>query len=224
MKDNGTYGLTTNQRLFRFVLKNPNINATKNKAGFIDSMKVQDYVDFDDIAGTLDKNTAKALGYLRWINLSLFLSKFGINYLEINDLIGADALNPPEKIIFTVGYNQADSMYYKNSKGTVFIEEDENESESSPVQTIENVEYVSASTILKMIVADCLINDYKSIMEVWNPTIDTSGRNPSGRPIGMITPMLSAEKLISSIEEIDDVVDSIEEIEYPYYNKDDYES
>lgn len=176
-------------RYFRFFITNLNTSATGNAGGFIDSMKPQDYTDFDSTAGTLAKNEDKARGYLRWINLSIALSQFGASYLEVNSLDGANALTAPTKIVFTMGFEQADKMYAKDDEGNEYKDID----------------------ALKYYVGVALKNQYKGIVEVWNPTPDTQGKNPSGMPMGLTTPMLTASALIEKSASIDGCV-TIQEI------------
>lgn len=176
-------------RYFRFFITNQNTGATGDEGGFIDSMKPQDYADFDSTAGTLAKNECKARGYLRWINLSMALSQFGVSYLEVNSLDGADALTSPTKIIFTMGFEQADKMYAKDAEGNEYKDVD----------------------ALKYYIGVALKNQYKGIVEVWNPTPDTQGKNPSGMPMGLTTPMLTAAALLDKDASIDSCV-TIQEI------------
>lgn len=176
-------------RYFRFFITNPSSSASGANGGFIDSMKPQDYTDFDPTAGTLEKNECKARGYLRWINLSMVLSQFGVSYLEVNSLDGANALTAPTKIVFTMGFEQADKMYAKDTEGTEYKDID----------------------ALKYYVGIALKNQYKGIVEVWNPTPDSQGKNPSGMPLGLTTPMLTAAALLDKDASIDSCV-TIQEI------------
>jgi len=176
-------------KYFRFFITNPNAGATGEAGGFIDSMKPQDYADYDPTAGTVAKYEAKSRGYLRWINLSMALSQFGVSYLEVNSLDGADALTAPTKIVFTMGFEQADKMYAKDAEGTEYKDVD----------------------ALKYYVGIALKNQYKGIIEVWNPEADDQGRNPSGMPVGMTTPFLTAAALLDKDASIDSYV-TIQEI------------
>lgn len=176
-------------RYFRFFITNPNSGATGEAGGFIDSMKPQDYADYDPTSGTLAKNECKARGYLRWINLSMALSQFGVSYLEVNSLDGADALTAPTKIIFTMGFEQADHMYAKDAEGT---------------------EYTDINA-LKYYIGMALKNQFKGIVDVWDPTADSQGENPSGMPIGLTTPFLTAAALLDKDASIDSCV-TIQEI------------
>ncbi len=112
-----TNGLKVFSRYFKFEIANPQTNATGDASGFIDALKPQDYADYDSSAGTVEKYASKARGYIRWLNLSLALSKFGIFFMEVDELTGATALDTPTKITFTVGYEQADEMYAKDTEG-----------------------------------------------------------------------------------------------------------
>lgn len=203
---------STRQRYFRFEILNTNQEATGEDAGFIDPLKPQDYVDFDGRAGTLDNYEAKARGYLRWINLSLALSKFGVNYLQINKVEGADAITVPSKLIFTMGFDNAEYMYYKNSEGKEYTSNVEDANNQVP--TNEN----ARAYVLKMITADFMINNYMGIIDVWNPELDSLGRNPSDAPIGMITPQLKANKLLETPEQASSCI-SINEIDSPEYEE-----
>lgn len=199
------------QRYFRFTIINPDSATTEEGEGFIDPLKPQDYDDFNEESGTLADYEAKSRGYLRWINLSLFLSRYGINYLQVNKLEGATSLESPSTLIFTAGFDNAEYMYYKNSKGNEYTSNDTNYEILIP--TDEN----PRCRVLKMIVADFLINSFYGIVDVWNPELDSQGRNPSNSPIGLITPKLRATNLISSVDVVNSYV-TIEEVDLPEFN------
>lgn len=181
------------RKYFKFVITNPNTEATGNKAGFIDALKVQDYVDFDDETyGSLEKYIAKGLGYIRWLNLCSALSNFGIFFMEVDVLEGATSTETPTSIKFTVGYEQTDAMYIKLSDGTEF----------------------KGIDVLKYLIAFVLTNNYKSFVQIFDPTIRTFGENPSNLPHGITDKFLTAEKLCDTIDEAYRFI-SIEEVNSP---------
>ena len=192
--DKETQGFRVYTRYFDFEISNPKTGATGEEGGFIDAMKAQDYVDFDEKAGTLEKNEDKARGYIRWYNLCLSLSQYGIFFQEVNELAGADALTAPTKIKFTMGYENAneEAMYVKY-KGK---------------------EYKGAIEVLKFYAGIALSNNYKSFANVYNPTLDDQGMNPSGGPIGFIDEFLTASKLYDTLEDAMDAV-TITEVDSP---------
>ena len=192
--DKETQGFRVYTRYFDFEISNPKTGATGEEGGFIDALKAQDYVDFDPTAGTLEKNEDKARGYIRWINLCLSLSRFGVFFQEVNELTGADALTAPTKITFTMGYENAneEALYIKN----------------------EDKEYKGAEEVFKFLAGWALSHDYKSFAVVFDPTIDSQGRNPSSGPIGMKEEYLTATKLFDSLEEAMDAV-TIKEVDFP---------
>jgi len=202
------------QRYFRFIISNPDqgLELKDDKSGFIDPLKPQEYVDFDPESGTFEKYKSKARGNLRWINLCMYLSRYGVNYMQVNKITSdgdaydteegeGGATSTPTEITFTMGFDNANYMYYKNSEGEEFTSEDViivNPGDDTPPTDSQ-----PATRLLKAIVADCLINDYRGIMDVWDPTKDTYGKNPSDTPLGLKTPELVAEKIISTLPEAD---------------------
>lgn len=193
--DKETQGFRVYTRYFNFSISNPKTGATGEEGGFIDAMKAQDYVDFDPTAGTLEKNEDKARGYIRWINLCLSLSRYGIFFQEVNELTGADALTAPTKITFTMGYENAneEALYIKDKDGT---------------------EYRGAEEVFKYLAGWALSHDYNSFANVFDPTIDSQGRNPSGGPIGMKEEYLKASKLYDTLDSAMEAV-TIEEVNSP---------
>ena len=60
-----------NRTYYKFVITNDTIPAEDEQKGFIDSYNSYDYADFDGESISLDESKAKALGYIRWLQLSL---------------------------------------------------------------------------------------------------------------------------------------------------------
>lgn len=180
--DKSTQGFRVYTRYFDFEISNPKTSATGEDGGFIDALKAQDYVDFDPSAGTLEKNEDKARGYIRWINLCLSLSRFGVFFQEVNELTGATALSTPSKIKFTMGYENAneEALYWKDKDGK---------------------EYKGAKEVFPFLAGWALCHDYKSFAHVFDPTIDTQGRNPSSGPIGIREEYLKANKLFDTLDD-----------------------
>ena len=194
LNDKETQGFRVYTRYFNVEISNPSSGATGEEGGFIDSMKSQDYVDYDPTAGTLAQQEDKSRGYIRWVNLCLSLSRNGIFFQEVNELSGADALTAPSAIKFTMGYENAnEEAMYVNYNG---------------------VEYKGAIEVLKFYAGWALSHDYKSFADVWNPEVDSQGRNPSGGPIGFVSKFLTASKLFDSLEDAMAAV-TIEEVDGP---------
>ena len=194
LNDKETQGFRVYTRYFNFEISNPKSGATGEEGGFVDAMKAQDYVDFDPTAGTLDKNRDKARGYIRWVNLCLSLSKFGVFFQEVNELTGATALDTPTKIKFTMGYENAneEALYIKDGEQ----------------------EYKGAQEVFKYLAGWALSHNYKSFADVWNPELDSQGKNPSGGPIGFQNEFLSCTKLFDTLDDAMAAV-TIEEIDFP---------
>ena len=95
---------------YKFVITNDTIPAEDEQKGFIDSYNSYDYADFDGESISLDESKAKALGYIRWLQLSLALSQFGVFYSNVLKLNGADYKTTPTSIEFVFGYNQPTSI------------------------------------------------------------------------------------------------------------------
>lgn len=192
--DKTTQGFRVYTRYFNFEISNPKGSASGEEGGFIDAMKAQDYVDFDPTAGTLNKYRDKARGYIRWINLCLSLSRYGIFFQEVNELSGATSLDTPTTIKFTMGYENAneEALYIKDG----------------------DKEYKGAQEVFKYLAGWALSHDYKSFANVFDPTIDSEGRNPSEGPIGMLDEFLTAKKLFDTLEDAMSAV-TIEEVDSP---------
>lgn len=185
MTDN-VYSLKS--KYFKFKINKPSVEETvdvklgNGTAGFIDAMKTQDYVDFPnegEIEGTLEQFTAKGLGYIRWLNLCTALSNFGIFFLEVDTLEGATYIDAPTSVEFTIGYEQPSAMYIKTSEG---------------------VEYQGID-VLKYLVAYVMCNNYKSFVQVFDPTKRIYGERASELPFGICDKVLIAKKLCDNIED-----------------------
>lgn len=174
-----------NSKYFKFKISNPSVEETLDvklggNSGFIDAMKTQDYVDFSsESEGTLEQFTSKGLGYIRWLSLCTALSNFGIFFLEVDSLEGATHIDTPTSIEFTIGYEQPDAMYIKATDGT---------------------EYKGIDA-LKYLVACVMCNNYKSFVQIFDPTKRTYGERPSNLPYGINDKLLTANKICDSIED-----------------------
>lgn len=179
-------------RYFKFKISN-----SGGDNGFIDSMQVNEYVDFEESkAGTLEQYTNKGLGYIRWISLCGLLSNFGIFFMEVDKLEGATSVDSPTSIEFTIGYEQTDALYLKLADGTVKKDID----------------------VLYYLVAYCMSHDYKSFVHIYNPTIlPTSNEVDADAPIGFEDVFKLAPKLCDSIESAMAYI-NIEEISMPDLN------
>lgn len=167
------------------------------KNGFIDALKTQEYVDFpgEDVLETeetsKEKFIFKSLGYIRWLNLCLQLSRFGVCFMEVDKLEGATFIKTPTAIEFTMGYEQPNSIYIK-------YKEDDTDVELKGVDA------------LKYIIKECLSSNYTSFVQVFDPTKDSFGRNPSLTTRGFFDKLLTSEKLYDTIELIPDSIITIE--------------
>ena len=194
LNDAKTQGFKTYTRYFKFKITNPDSSATGEEGGFIDPIKAQDYTDFNG-EGELEKYECKARGYIRWFNLCLNLSRFGIFYQDVKEVDGATATDTPTSVTFIMGYEQAneEALYWKDNEGN---------------------EYKGAQEVFKYLAAFVLANDYKSFAAVYDPTLDTQGRNPSGGHFGITDKFLTALKVCEDIEEAKGYI-TIEEIDNP---------
>lgn len=167
------------------------------KNGFIDALKTNEYVDFPGVEVLETSETSKekfifkSLGYIRWLNLCLQLSQFGVCFMEIDKLEGATYIKTPSSIEFTIGYEQPASMYMKIVKDG---------------QTVE----LKGIDVLKHIIKESLTTDYTSFVQVFDPTKDSFGRNPSLISRGFFDKLLTAEKLYDTIDSISDNIITIE--------------
>ena len=193
-KDNAkTQGWKVYSRYFKFTITNPG-GATGEKAGFIDPMKAQDNVDFDEDVGTLEDYENKARGYIRWFNLCLNLSKFGVFYQNVKNIEDGSSTTSPTSVTFIMGYEQADdeALVIKDGDKT----------------------YKGVQEVFKYLAGFVLSNNYKSFATVFDPTKDTQGKNPSGGPIGLRDKFLTAEKVADDLDTAMGLV-TVEEIDSP---------
>lgn len=179
-------------RYFKFKISN-----TGGDNGFIDSMQVNEYVDFEKSKeGTLEQYTNKGLGYIRWISLCTLLSNYGIFFMEVDKLDGATSVESPTSIEFTIGYEQTDALYLKLKDGTI----------------------KKGIDVLYHLVAYCMSNNYSSFVHIYDPTIlPTSNEVDAEAPIGFVDVFKTAPKLCDSIESAMSFI-SIEEVETPDLN------
>ena len=191
--DAKTQGFRTYTRYFKFTISNPGASG-ENKGGFIDPIKAQDYTDFN-WEGNLEDYEDKARGYIRWFNLCLNLSRFGIFYQDVKEVAGATSTDTPTSVTFVMGYDNAneEALYWKDASGK---------------------EYKGAEEVFKYLIGFVMANDYKSFAAVYDPTVDDIGRNPSGGHLGITDKFLTAEKLCDDVESAYSYI-TMEEIDNP---------
>lgn len=190
-----------NRTYYKFVISNNVTLSEDENKGFIDAYNSYDYPDFDEETITLDESTAKALGYIRWLQLSLALSQFGVFYSNVLKLNGADYKTTPTSIEFVFGYNQPASIvcFVDSSK---YVEGDDEIEKLRDGRVI----YKGAKA-LKEIVAKVMASNYNLFVQYFNPEIDPVGKNPRNAPIGFVEEKMLAGKLF---ETSDDALSSIE--------------
>lgn len=202
---------------YKFVITNSNPTTEEPKCGFIDSYNSYDYADFDPTDLTIEESKSKALGYIRWLQLSLALSRFGVFYSNVLKLNGADFKTAPESIEFIFGYNQDESI-------VCFVDADKYVENDPQVEKLRDGRVIfKGAKALKEIVATVMTQDYSMFVQYYDPEIKPVGKNPSMTPIGFSEEKMVAGKLFEvadietakadiTVEEItEEVVYGIEE-------------
>ena len=170
-------------KYFQFTITNPNTpietefqsNAkiyVSNK-GFVDGYKFTEYADFNADATETTKDGEiieitketyidKAAGYIRWNTMCLNLSRFGVFFMELNELTGAMSTVEPTKVDFTFGYEQPESIIE-------FV--DDSFDGDAKVETLrDGRKIIKGADALKEIIAKTLSSDVTSYGMVYDPT------------------------------------------------------
>ena len=190
-----------NRTYYKFVITNNTTPAEDEQKGFIDSYNSYDYADFDGESISLDESKSKALGYIRWLQLSLALSQFGVFYSNVLKLNGADYKTTPTSIEFVFGYNQPASIICVVDPSKYVEGDDE-------IAKLRYVRFIyKGAKALKEIDAKVMASDYNLFVQYFNPDVEPVGKNPRNAPIGFTEEKMLAGKLF---ETSDDALSSIE--------------
>lgn len=197
-----------NRTYYKFVITNNTTPAEDEQKGFIDSYNSYDYADFDGESISLDESKAKALGYIRWLQLSLELSQFGVFYSNVLKLNGADYKTTPTSIEFVFGYNQPASIICVVDPSK-YVEGD------AEIEKLRDGRVIyKGAKALKEIVAKVMASDYNLFVQYFNPDVEPVGKNPRNAPIGFTEEKMLAGKLFDTsddalasitVEEIDEI-------------------
>lgn len=146
------------KKLFKVEISGSGLDeSSKEKKGFLDNKRVNEYEDFDiskqPVEGeTVEQYKAKARGYIRWKQMCYNISQGGIYYFGEVKAQGADHITQPSSIEFLVGYEQFDGM---------LIEDELNDGE-----------ILSGMDALKRRIALALVDKLTVNDEYFNNTID----------------------------------------------------
>lgn len=211
------------RKYFDIKIENPKLDATGLEGGFFEPYRLTDFYDFmpsDPTKKTEYYN--KALGYSRWFNLVLAITKASLFFLGSVKLTYSDAgktyiymgiknseKDLPEESVANEMYFVKDVGKYKVSDGSVFSDIDIKPSVLTPTKLEFRVGYELFDNFyeydfngelhekldgLKTAIEKVLSSSFKSIDGVYNPELDTLGRNPSGMPIGWQTQEIIAKR------------------------------
>lgn len=173
-------------KYFQFTITNPktpietdfqtNDRVYVSNKGFVDGYKFTEYADFNEKEGTKETYIDKAAGYIRWNALCLNLSRFGVFFMELNQLFKATSIDEPETIDFTFGYEQPESIIE-------FV--DDNYDGDGEVETLrDGRKIIKGADALKEIVAKTLSSDVTSYGMVYDPTESVFKKNEMARGNG----------------------------------------
>lgn len=202
---------------FKFTITNPNKSESgeseyETSLGFVDGKRFYEYEDFDlnDSTKTIQTYISKSAGFLRWVFLSLSLSKFGIVSLNIDKLTNANSYTEPSQISFTIEYEQPNSIFE-------YVSKEEYDSNDGDKEITKNDKFILKNiTALKMIVAKALSTDIKSFATIYDSTPDNWNKNEFGRdvanlPRGFFNKEINALKLFDTYDQANDYI-NIEEV------------
>ena len=183
-------------KYFQFTITNPktpietdfqtNDRVYVSNKGFVDGYKFTEYADFNEDATKITKDNKqiditkytyidKTAGYIRWNTLCLNLSRFGVFFMELNQLFKATSIDEPETIDFTFGYEQPESIIE-------FV--DDNYDGNGEVETLrDGRKIIKGADALKEIVAKTLTSDAMSFGMVYDPaeSVFYKGEMESGK-------------------------------------------
>lgn len=194
---------------YKFVINNSTTPTEEEKKGFIDAFNSFDYTDFDPEKLTLEQSKAKARGYIRWLQLSLVLSQFGVFYSNVLKLNGADYKTTPTSIEFVFGYNQSSSIIC-DVPADKYVAGDEE------IEKLRNGRVIyKGAKALKELVAKSMASDHSLFVQYFDPTIDPVGEHPREGAIGFLEEKMQAQKIFDTSDDAlaDITVEEIDELE-----------
>jgi hypothetical protein len=158
-------------KYFQFTITNPktpietefesNDKIYVSNKGFVDGYKFIEYADFNEKEGTKETYIDKAAGYIRWNTMCLNLSRFGVFFMELNELASATSTVEPTKVDFTFGYEQPESIIE-------FV--DDSFDGDAKVETLrDGRKIIKGADALKEIIAKTLSSDVTSYGMVYDP-------------------------------------------------------
>lgn len=194
-------------KYFQFTITNPktpietefqsNDKIYVSNKGFVDGYKFTEYADFNEKEGTKETYIDKAAGYIRWNTMCLNLSRFGVFFMDLNELASATSTVEPTKVDFTFGYEQPESIIE-------FV--DDSFDGDAKVETLrDGRKIIKGADALKEIIAKTLSSDVTSYGMVYDPTesvFEKSGMargNGSARR-GFYDKMIRATKVFADVK------------------------
>lgn len=184
-------------KYFQFTITNPktpietefesNSKIYVSNKGFVDGYKFTEYADFNEDATEIIKDNKtikinketyidKAAGYIRWNTLCLNLSRFGVFFMELNELTDAMSIVEPTKVDFTFGYEQPESIIE-------FVDDSFNG--DAKVETLrDGRKIIKGADALKEIIAKTLSSDVTSYGMVYDPAESVFEKNGMARGNG----------------------------------------
>ena len=186
-------------KYFQFTITNPktpietefesNAKIYVSNKGFVDGYKFTEYADFNADATeittkdgelikiTKDTYTDKAAGYIRWNTMCLNLSRFGVFFMELNELTEAMSITEPTKVDFTFGYEQPESIIE-------FV--DDTFDGDAKVETLrDGRKIIKGADALKEIIAKTLSSDVTSYGMVYDPEVSIFEKKEMARGNGL---------------------------------------
>lgn len=196
-------GYSTHRAYFEITVEAPTLDADaqEERKGFIDPMKAWEYSSFDETLGSLEEYKSKGRGYIRWRNLALQLSQFGVFYMNVLSIDGVTAAtDTPTKVKFTMGYEQPESIF-------CYVDDSEYVAGDSSVEKLRNGKVIfKGIKALKRIVAKSLLMNSSEFVTIFNPTVNDSSYSPSLQPYGMqdvkldVLPCCNSNTSITTLE------------------------
>jgi hypothetical protein len=205
-------------KYFQFTITNPktpietdfqtNDRVYVSNKGFVDGYKFTEYADFNEDATKTNKDGEqidipketyidKAAGYIRWNTMCLNLSRFGVFFMELNELASATSIVEPTKVDFTFGYEQPESIIE-------FV--DDSFDGDAKVETLrDGRKIIKGADALKEIIAKTLSSDVTSYGMVYDPTKsdfkkDGMARGDGSVRRGFYDKMIRATKVFADVK------------------------
>ena len=221
-------------KYFQFTITNPktpietdfqtNDRVYVSNKGFVDGYKFTEYADFNEDATeitTKDGETIditketyidKTAGYIRWNTLCLNLSRFGVFFMELNELTDAMSITEPTKVDFTFGYEQPESIIE-------FV--DDSFDGDAKVETLrDGRKIIKGTDALKEIIAKTLSSDVTSYGMVYDPAVSFFEKKGMARDKSLVRRGFY-DKMIRATKVFADVNSARNNINITEYNRPD---